>query len=224
MPRLQNPEWRESGHRAGESLLNEHLARWGLGWCGKESFLKHKHKHVIFRKQSFIQVFFLFLFPPSHICTRERGFFTWPSCADMQKLNAIMGCLTPMDIWVVRQYIFTKEAFLHDSCDWNEGKKNNLSQKVAVLPLKDLHRLTLSIVLFVSSKKSVFSLKSQSIWRRWDLSAWDDPSLDATRGSLLRRPPPPPLFLPLYCFHLVIPEASGWWRPTCKQGLMEKQR
>lgn len=47
------------GTEQEKPLLNEHLARWGFGCCGKEIF--HKHKHVILRKQIFIQVFFFSL-------------------------------------------------------------------------------------------------------------------------------------------------------------------
>lgn len=52
------------GTEQEKPFLNEHLARWGFGCCGKEIF--HKHKHVIFKEADFHSGFF-FPLPSQHM-------------------------------------------------------------------------------------------------------------------------------------------------------------
>lgn len=77
------------GTEQDKAFLNEHLARWGFGWCGKEIFLKHKH--VIWRKQIFIQ-----RFSPSNICACQRGVSRED---DVETCNRLLLLLLFLDVW-----------------------------------------------------------------------------------------------------------------------------
>lgn len=120
-----------------------------------------------------------------------------------------------MDIWVDQKYTVTSERklfVLHRLYSMTEYIDWRL-----IIFFPELH---LHILLLVSYQKSIrkslftslFSSKTKSPWRKWDLSVWDDPIPEATWSSLLQRHTAPPgkrdacfqvgmIVFVLYCFH-----------------------